>query len=318
MIFSADEWEFLYKKGSGGKYSMIIYNPETREMFDDWVDEEYLSGVDSYGKPYTAVEIGGKTFDIIYRKLFRDGGAMYGFFDDDDDAEGGQTRKMIPRDTVIRGIRGELPYGEINEIFEGEISPYDYYDFDTFMSMIHKFLRGEITREYYLGWMVLVAWALNAASGLECRRDKERLYYDLSDCFDAHSFDSLTDEREKECNELIAYLKFYDHQLRNVHRADNIPFYNRGSVAVYICFDYCNYNNMYYSLCVADKRRRVFRVTTVVNPFFLESVNYTFVSRDDFEDLTGDYYDFYHDPTLDIHKYITELPRLNRRGKPVK
>ncbi len=317
MKFKAGDWEFICTKcKKEGVYDMIIYNPFTRELFNERVDAEYISGVDSYGEPYSAKEIKRETFDIIARKLFMDGGESIGFFDEWDDEELEEPCEVIPKETVLRAVRGELTEDELDKIVQVDIERGDYYDFDAFMNVIHRFKRGEITRDYYRDWVILVAWALNSNDFRENSK-KEILYNDLSNSFDGHAFDDLNEEKERECNEMIARLKHYNHQRKNIGRSYPPTFSNEDKVAVYICFDFCNHENEHYKLCVADAKNHVFRITTIANPFYLENVNYTFTDNDVFEYLTSEYYDFYHDKNMDIHKYIKELPYLDVHGEPI-
>lgn len=317
MKFKASDWEFISAKcKKEGMYDMIIYNPYTRELFNERVEAEYLSGVDSYGERYSAKEIKRETFDIIARKLFMDGGESVGFFDEGDDEEAKDPDEVIPRETALKAVRGELTEDELSKVVQVDIERGNYYDFDAFMNVIHRFMRGEISRGYYVDWVITVAWALDSNTFKENSR-KDLLYTNLSDRFDGHSFDELEGEMERECNEMIACLKYYNHLIVNAGRATPPTFYNEEKIAVYVCFDFCNHHNVHYKLCVADEKKHVFRITTIANPFYLENVNYTFTDNDDFEDLTSEYYDFYHDKNMDIHKYIKELPYLNINGEPI-
>ena len=106
----------------------------------------------------------------------------------------------------------------------------------------------------------------------------------------------------------------YNHKLKNIGKHYPDTFLSDGKIAVYISFDFCNHYNVHYKICVADKKNRIFRVTTVANPFYMENVNYTFTDSDGFECLTSEYYDYYHDKDMDIYKYITELPYLDADG----
>ena len=315
MRFKAKNWDFICTKCKNeGMYDMIIYNPYTREYFNERVGEEYIRGVDSYGDPYFAAEIGRGTFDIIARKLFMDGGESSGFFDDDGYEESPKTTvKRIPRETIIKAIKGELTEDELKEIVQVDLEPGDYYDFDAFIDVIHRFLNGEITKRYYVDWVIIVAWAMSANKFKEY--SKKRLLYDrISDNLDGHSFDELEDEKDRECNELIAHLKYYNHLLKSIGTSAPPTFYNEGQIAVYICFDFCNHHNVHYKICIADEKNSTFRIATITNPFYMENVNYTFTDRDDFEGLTSEYYDYYHDKNIDIHKYITEFPYLDADG----
>ena len=315
MRFKAKNWDFICTKCKNeGMYDMIIYNPHTREYFNERVSEEYIRGVDSYGNPYSAAEISRGTFDIIARKLFMDSGSAIGFFDDYGDGEDFQEpTETTPRETVLQRIRGELTMDEFKKMYRGSIEQGDYYDFDAFMDVIHRFKMNEITKDDYLDWVILVSWALNF-NNFEENSKKELLYNNLSDCFDGHAFDDLDEEKERECNEMIAYLKHYNHKLKNIGKHYPDTFLSEGKIAVYISFDFCNHYNVHYKICVADKKNRIFRVTTVANPFYMENVNYTFTDSDDFVELVSEYYDYYHDKDMDIHKYITELPYLDADG----
>lgn len=319
MVFKASEWDFICTKhGKKDMYDMIIYNPIRQELFEELVSKKHLSGVDSYGDPYSAVEISRMTYDVIYKKLFRDGGSMSGFFDDDGYVASKKEKNsnLVPSETVFKGIRGELSYDELRRIVQVDLKEDDYYDFDAFITVIHKFLAGEISREYYTDWAILTAWALSANKCKDGSK-KQLLYESLSDSFDGHSFDDLEQENEVECHEMIARLKYNHHLIKNLTKSEDPPFYNDGYVAVYICFDYCNHCNAHYKLCVADEEKEIFRITEIANPHYLENVNYTFLDRDEFEDLTSEYYDFYHDRRLDVQKYIEELPYLDADGEPV-
>ena len=81
-----------------------------------------------------------------------------------------------------------------------------------------------------------------------------------------------------------------------------------------MCFDHCNYYNEFQRVCVADTKNEVFRIAYVANPLYLEEVNYTFADEDEFEDLADEYYGFFHDPSLDMSKYIAALPLRDKEG----
>ncbi len=324
MKFNSKDWDFICTRASGkGKYKLMVYNPKRKELYcEGVVDEKYVRGEDSYGNPYSAAELSRDTFDVIFEKLFRYNGCATGFFeifDGDDKSAGNDSHesKIIPKETVFSAIRGELTEKEMDDIVQKNIEPADYYDFDAFISVIHKFLRGEVSRNYFTDWMIIVSWALGSNKFKE-DTEKYLLYEELSDCFDGHSFDALEETKEVECRELIASIKFKDHLIKNVSKGVIPPFYNDGKVVVYLCFDFCNGHNTHYKMCVADKKRKTFKTTVVSNPDYLESVNYTFVDGDEFDDLTNEYYDFYHDKFMDVSRYISEGVYLDANGNPIK
>lgn len=325
MGFKAKDWDFICTEYDGGVYDMMIYNPTTKELYvEEDIEEEYISGVDSYGNPYTAAKISGETFDIIQKKMMRDGGAHMGFFIDWDDDEDFApklsptgNKEKVPADLVRKGIRGELSPSELDKIVQVELERADYYDFDAFINMIHRFMRGEVSEGYYHDWVILVAWAMGAN---KCRENSKRylLYQSISDCFDGDAFTEFEDGKEHECLEMIAFLKHYNHQLQNIQKSTEPPFYNEDGTAVYVCFEYCNQENVFYRLCVANEKTESFKITYIANPFYFEHINYTFVSGDDFDDLAGTYYEYFHDISIDIHDYIGERPFLDVDGNEVK
>ena len=198
MRFNAKDWDFICTKCSeDGLYDLMIYNPLRKELFfEEEVSEKYIKGVDSYGNPYSSAELNRKTFDTIYDKLFKDNGHAVGFFCDWGKEEIYRRNKKteIPKETIFRAIRGELSQEELDKVVQKEPEPADYYDFDTFMSMIHKLLRGEVSERYYLDWTIVVSWALQNNLFKENSK-KVLLYESMSDCFDGHSFATLGEKK---------------------------------------------------------------------------------------------------------------------------
>lgn len=319
MRFKAKEWDFICtKRSKDGLYDLMIYNPLRKELFlEEDVNEKYIKGIDSYGNTYNSVELSRKTFNDIFEKLSNNTSYSGGFFYDWGKEEIYRRNKKneIPKETIFKAIRGELSQEELNNVVQKYPEPADYYDFDAFMSMIHKLLRGEISERYYLDWTIVVSWALQSNS-FKINSKKSLLYENMSDCFDGHSFATLGDEKEVQCREMIAFIKHYNHSLINIRKAEEPPFYNANGIAVYICFEYFNHYNSFYKLCVADEENKIFIITRISNPDYLENVNYTFIESDKFDNLTNTYYDFYLDKTIDVHKYITELPYLDIDGNP--
>lgn len=317
MRFKAKEWDFLYsKRKEEGLYDLMIYNPTTKDLFfEEKVEKELLSGTDRYGTPYAAVEISKKTFSTLFNRL-SDGGYRESFFYDweADKPTPKRKSKKIPKETMFRAIRGELSWEELDKVVQVTPKTADYYDFDAFLSVIHRFLRGELSRRYYLDWTIVVAWALQS-NPFRKNSKRDLLYQALSNTFDGHSFDELEQEKERQCLEMLAYLKYYNHALKNTRKSVEPPFYNENQIAVYVCFDYCNHYNSHYKLCIADEKNEIFKITSVANPFYLEQIHYTFVEKDEFDVLASTYYEFFHDKSIDVHKYIAECPYMDADGK---
>ena len=319
MRFKAKDWDFVCTKTKkGGVYDLFIYNPDEEVLFlEENIGCEYLKGTDSFGNPYCAVEISPKSFYTIFKKLFKDKGCGMGFFENyEEDSCYIKRDAKIQKELVFKAVKGGLTEKELSKIVQEKFEKADYYDFDAFVSVIHKFLNNAISKRYYLDWLIVVCGALNE-NMFKKGSKKQKIYQKLSDCFDGHSFDTLEEEKERECQEFLAMLKYYNHLLSNTNKIVEPPFYNKNNTVVYVCFSYCNGYNEHYKICIAVEDNEVFKIALISNPFYMEEVNYTFIEDDDFEDLTNKYYDFYHDKSIDIHKYIIENPYLDKDGKVI-
>ncbi len=257
-------------------------------------------------------------FDILFKKLFKSGGYTEGFFDeweeDENDASSNKSKeKKAPKEIVFKGIRGELSEDALDKIVQVSLEKADYYDFDAFISVIHKFLRGEISKNYYKHWLILVSWAMSSHKFKENSK-RYLLYNSISYGFDGHSFDDCEDEKEYECYDMIASLKYDNHLLQNTRKSIVPPFYNKDGTAVFICFDYCNYYNEYRKICVVNEQDKTFKIDNITNPFYYEHINYTFVDEDEFGDLPNRYYEYFHDKTIDIREFVGERPYLDING----
>ena len=319
MKFKAKDWDFVYTEGaSEGEYDLLIYNPKEDELYlEEDVGEECLRGTDSEGEPYAAVHLKRKTFDALSRKLGSEDGYGGGFFDEWEEQETPPPKKgvRIPAATVRTALRGECSEEEMKALLRryydrrDYFEKADYFDSDAYLSVIRRYLRGEISESYYKDFVLVACFALYAHPYREGSK-RGHLYERAAYMLDGHAFDVA----KKECPRVIALLKYYGHLLRHVRKITPPPFYNGDGTAVYVCFDHCNYYNEFQRVCVVDTKNEVFRIAYVANPLYLEEVNYTFADKDEFEDLAGEYYGFFHDPSLDMSKYIAALPLRDKEG----
>ena len=320
--FRAEDWDFIYTKTGEGTYDLMIYNPVRKELYlEEDVGEELLRGVDSFGKPYAAVELSNGSFYEFFDMLERwgeQGGYCGCFFEEDTTEETSRKKeKKIPRETVWAALRGELSAEELDAVVQKPMVQDDYYDFDMLLAGIHRFMAGEISREYYRGWVILVVWALSA-NPFDDNSKRGLLYEELADSFDGHSFDNMEDERDMEGREMIAYLKCFNHKRMHLRKSELPPFCNDEDVAVYVNFSHCNQHNAFYNVCVVDMVKKRFHLGQVVNPDYREDVNYTFVNAGEFEDLSGIYYEFFHDRSVDLCHYLPERNYFDQNGCPIK
>ena len=314
MGFIAKDWDIFVTKNGGKhstKYDLVAFNPTTEEAYDDVIDESMLSGVDSAGNEYKMLEVSCETFTMIRDKLLSKYSLICNFIewviDYKEEPEVKKTEKLVPASLVKKGINGELSYKELDEIAGVNLEKGDYYNYDAFMKGILRFLRGEISKDYYKSWLILVIWALSA-NKLKPYSKKWKIYDSLSYDFDGHSFNDLEEEKEKECNDMIATLKYQNHLLKNVNKANVPPFYNENKTIVYINFAFCNQENDFYNVCIANEEEKVFKISLVANLVLLPNLNYTFVDEDETSNLTNKYYEYYFDPTINEYDYIRSTP----------
>ena len=313
MSFIAKEWDIFVTK-NGGRYSksydLVAFNPITETAYTDVVDESMLTGIDSKGNEYKMLEISRDTFNIIEDKMLNKYSLYDGFVCHEFNAKQTNVEEkeaIVPASLVKKGINGELSYEELDKIVSVTLEKGDYYNYDAFMEGILRFLRGEVSKNYYKAWTILVSWALSA-NKLKAYSKKWKIYDSLSWSFDGHSFDAFEEEKEVECNGMIATLKYQNHLLQNINRAKTPAFYNKNKTVVYACFAFCNQYNKFSRVCIANEKEKVFKIALVANCSFLPSVNYTFIDEDEMLDLTNKYYEYYFVPTINEYDYIASLP----------
>jgi hypothetical protein len=320
--FRAEDWDFIYTETGEDTYDLMIYNPVRKELFlEEDVGAELLRGVDSFGKPYAAVKLSNESFYEFFDMLCRwgeQGGYCGCFFETDETEETPRIKeKKIPRETVWAALRGELSEEELAAVSQKPMARGDYYDFDMLLAGIHRFMAGEVSKEYYRDWVILVAWALSAHP-FEENSKRGLLYEGLADSFDGHSFDNMEGEKDMEICEMIARLKCFNHERMHLRKSELPPFCDDEGVAVYVNFSHGNQNNTFYNVCVVDTAKKRFHLGQVVNPDYREDVNYTFVNAGDFNDLLSIYYEFFHDRSIDLCHYLPERYYLDQSGHPIK
>ncbi len=314
MGFIAKDWDiFVTEKGRKGttSYDLIAFNPITEMAYEDVVDKSMLRGVDSQGNTYKMHEISRDTFNILENKLLTKYSLYEGFVEFEINAKKEKLviRKanLVPASLVKKGINGELSYDELDKIVSVDVEEGDYYNYNAFMEGISRFLRGEVSKDYYRAWTILVCWALNS-NKFRPYSKKWKIYESLAWDFDGHSFDEWEDKKEAECNEMIAGLKYQNHLLENVNKSKVPPFYNKNKTIVYVNFAFCNQSNVFYRVCIANEKEEVFKIALIANCLLLPNINYTFIDEDEMLDLTNKYYEYYFDPNINEYDYIGSLP----------
>ena len=314
MSFIAKEWDIFVTKNGGvnsTSYKLLAFNSISEEAYEDVVDKSMLTGVDSKGNEYKMLEVSRDAFNMIESKLYQKYSLESEFIDwvvnYQEEPKIKKTENLVPASLVKKGINGDLSYEELREIVSVDLEEDDYYNYEAFIKGILRFLRGEISENYYTSWVILCSWALSA-NKFKPNSKKQKIYDSLAWSFDGHSFDDFNDLKEKECNDMIAIIKYKNHLLQNVNKTIVPPFYNENKTIVYVNFAFGNHHNEFYNVCIANEKENVFKMALVANPVFLPNVNYTFVGEDEMLNLTNDYFEYYFDPTINEYDYIGVLP----------
>lgn len=311
MKFKAQDWELFYTIHSStrGTYDVLAFSEKQDSLYlSDSVDGAFMSGMDDEGTPYEAIRISRTIFEELKKQLQRKHEAIVGFpwTYKPTAPKTKDTRPLVPQERVLQAIRGELSESELRPLEHGRLEPGAYFCFDAFMEGIHRFMRGEVSTDYYQGWLILLTNAMYSTSYRKGSK-KARICSDLGWCFDGHSFLHY-DDLMTQCRDLIHSVKEFHHQFQHVHLPEPPPLSNPDNSVVYICFSYCNGANEYHKICVVDENTRRFNLTYIINPDYLEEVNYNTLIEDDFDDLPNALYDYIQDPTLDVNNYIRQLP----------
>ena len=163
MEFIAKDWDIFVTKNGGKnstKYDLVAFNSTTETACEDVVDKSKLTGIDSTGNEYKMLEVGRDMFNMIENKLLNKYSLTCGFVNCVIKAKKERVveekEDLVPANLVKKGINGELSYEELDKIVSVHLEESDYYNYDAFIEGISKFLKGEVSRDYYISWLILV------------------------------------------------------------------------------------------------------------------------------------------------------------------
>lgn len=217
-------------------------------------------------------------------------------------------KELIPKEVVHKAIRCELPFEEIEKMAEClNFEPDDYFDLDAYVSAIHKFMEGEMERGDHINWALVCMKSLYD-NNIE-KSALRKIYTDTAWGFDGYAFLGYNKgEKLSFCREMIADLKYANHKIQNKKNNKKARFYNDNKTVVHIAFSHCNSEvNEYYNICVVDHKNKRFKVGYVVNPDFLEKINYTFHPYGKFDNFAMRYCNYYQDESIDFSRYIGRI-----------
>lgn len=311
-MYKANEWEIFYSEISNNRCQFLAYNSLSEEFYHiDEVDKSLIYYTDKEGNKSEPILVSD---DIISRILLTNENFEYeGFpWDDDDEPEYESSKELIPKELIHKAIRCEISFKEIGNIrlSELDIENDDYFNYNAYINTIHRFMHDEIGTQEYIDWAVVCLMALQSNS-FEEHSELSKIYDSLALSFDGHAFcDFDKDTKKVDCRRMISEIKEANHIIQNIHCKKDTPFYNNDGVIVYTLFDHCNQDNIYFKICVIDEMHHKFRIGYAINPDFLETINYSSISKFDFDNLTNKYYEYIEDETIDFSKYIAKIERI--------
>ena len=308
-MYKASEWEIFYSKTDNKSCDFLAYNTFSEEFYHlENVDISSIYYTDKEGNESTPMLVSN---DILERLLSTNEGSTYcGFpWTYDKGTLYKRSKELISKELVHKAIKCEIPFEQISEI---RISNLDmecdnYFDFDAYIDIIHRFMKNEINLQEYIDWVVVCLNALQSNNFAEYSEIK-KIYDKLSNSFDGHAFcDFSKDSYMSDCRRMISEIKEVNHIIQNMHNKTDTPFYNDNNVIVYTLFDHCNQDNIYFKICVIDETHKKFKIGYAINPDFLEKINYSSISKFDFDNLTNKYYEYIEDENIDFTKYISKI-----------
>lgn len=207
-----------------------------------------------------------------------------------------RARPLLDRNLVWQALRCELDDETLSRVrsYDYRLPKDDYYDFPLLLEKLHAVMRGDLSVSYFHSWCVVVMRCLEDCMTTKSRKLKA-LYYALGDAFDGLAFmdaDLSDEERQKECREFIAFLKYQDHLIGNVKTHSNAPF-TTNDVVTYVAFAFTlnDGNEELYRVCVADLAHKTINYLFVPEFDYDERINYYILSEAEFDELPSAYAD---------------------------
>ena len=217
-----------------------------------------------------------------------------------------RSKPIIPKEKIWQAINCEVEEDELHKMISNEFryQKDNYYNFNLLMLKIHLYLDDKISGSYFMAWCILVAQCL--LSAMTCKSKKlQQVYDDIADYLDGFSFlgsEISPQKKWEESQELIAYLKYYNHEISDIVNGHTTDFLTNGVVTyVSFAFTFNDGADCAYDVCVVDKKRHAINYTKAYNIVYDEDINYTILSQPQFEGLSSEYWQDY---TLDTNMSI--------------
>lgn len=203
-------------------------------------------------------------------------------------------RPVMPKEKVWKALRGQLSRKELQEVRSDDYryESDDYYDFDLSIKMVHELMSGKKTIGYFALWCAVFMECLDS---IDCEnKELQYVYEEISRYLDGAVFDGslIAENKVRECRKMIAYLKHFDHRVRDLKSAVATDFTTNGVITyVSFAFGLNNGSGSVYRVCIVDTRRKTINYLYVPKIEYSEGVNYTFLSEAEFDELPTRYYE---------------------------
>lgn len=236
-------------------------------------------------------------FDILERNYSGTDTDAHDYIDEKQYEIEESKKPVISKEKIWQAIRWEMKETEIDRIisYDYRYEKDYYYDFDLIIEKIHTFMKGAKTVHYFTSWCILLMRCF-MDNMKRARKELSEIFYDLGDFFDGRAFmdSSLRgEEKLKECREIIAWIKYYNHRICDIQNKEETDF-TTNKVITYVSFGFClGSGDTMYRLCIVDKKKKTVNYLYVHDIDYSEEINYTFLSQAEFEDLTHIYYEDY-------------------------
>ena len=183
------------------------------------------------------------------------------------------------REDVIRAIRGEASYEELEAILEKTNKIGTYYNYQEIRGVLLRKKKGEFGDEYFKSWLILLA------NSLSCEK-----YAFLSNHFDACSF--YDNYNDKTLSEMLATLKDFNYKLTH---ADFMRRHKREKLKViYLRFLHFNVStdSRIFKAYFVDYKKKRFDVRIIDDALFdyRDDLMYCDIWSNHFDE-EGDYID---------------------------
>ncbi|MDE5601489.1 MAG: hypothetical protein K2J16_03220 [Clostridia bacterium] len=221
-------------------------------------------------------------------------------------------RTVIAKEKIWDAISWKLDERELRNIcsYDFAYEKDDYYNFDLIIDRIHAFMSGEKPVRYFTDWCIVLMRCLYDSMHICADKRISSIYDEIADSFDGLGFMSSNDsekERQTECKEFVANLKYYNHQIDDIKRHRTTDFEKNG-VVIYVAYEFCigGSNDIMYSICVADKRRHLVNYYFAPNLIMEEEYNITILTSAEFETLSCEYVEYKLDISLNMDSQLEE------------